>query len=131
MDLFTTKYEDLLLLCDFNTGMKDWSINIFCSNYNFENLTSMINKPTCYKNPDKPICIDLILTNCCGAFQNSCVIKTGLSDFHKMIVTVAAQKLKFSSNDFFSKCDEICRKLRIWSHLLKKSLMENFIFLQW
>ena len=32
---------------------------------------------------------------------------------------------------FFSKCDEIRRKLHIWSHLLKKSLMENFIFLQW
>ena len=30
--------------------------------------------------------------------------------------------------DFFSKCDQIRRKLRIWSHLLKKSLMENFIF---
>ena len=30
--------------------------------------------------------------------------------------------------DFFSKCDQIRKKLRIWSHLLKKSLMENFIF---
>ena len=30
--------------------------------------------------------------------------------------------------DFFIKCDQIRRKLRIWSHLLKKSLMENFIF---
>ena len=39
-----------------------------------------------------------------------------------------AQKMKFSIKDFFGKCDEICRKLRIWSHLLKKSLMENFIF---
>ena len=38
------------------------------------------------------------------------------------------QKLKFSINGFFSKCDQIRRKLRIWSHLLKKSLMENFIF---
>ena len=27
--------------------------------------------------------------------------------------------------DFFSKCDQIRRKLRIWSHLLKKSLMLN------
>ena len=27
-----------------------------------------------------------------------------------------------------SKCDQIRRKLHIWSHLLKKSLMENFIF---
>ena len=32
--------------------------------------------------------------------------------------------MKFSIKDFFSKCD------KIWSHLLKKSLMENFIFVQ-
>ena len=36
--------------------------------------------------------------------------------------------MKFSIKDFFSKCDQIHRKLRIWLHLLKKSLMENFIF---
>ena len=30
-----------------------------------------------------------------------------------------AQKMMFSIKDFFSKC---------WSHLVKKSLMENFIF---
>ena len=34
----------------------------------------------------------------------------------------------FSIKDFFSKFDQICRKLRIWSHLLKKSLMETLIF---
>ena len=39
-----------------------------------------------------------------------------------------AQKMKISIKDFFSKCDQIRRKLRIWSHVLKKSLMENFIF---
>ena len=36
--------------------------------------------------------------------------------------------MKFSIKDFFSKCDQIRRKLRIWSHLLKNSSMENFIF---
>ena len=36
--------------------------------------------------------------------------------------------MKFSIKDFFSKLPEIFRKLRIWSHLLNKSLMENFIF---
>ena len=46
----------------------------------------MINKPSCYKNPDRPSCIDLILTNCPRSFQNSRVIETGLSDFHKMVV---------------------------------------------
>ena len=30
--------------------------------------------------------------------------------------------------DFFCKCDQIRRKLQIWSHLRKKSLMENLFF---
>ena len=38
------------------------------------------------------------------------------------------QKMKFSIKDFFSKHDQIRTFLRIWSHLLNKSLMENFIF---
>ena len=39
-----------------------------------------------------------------------------------------AQIMKFFIKDFFSKYDQIRSFLRIWSHLLKKSLMENFIF---
>ena len=42
---------------------------------------------------------------------------------------ISVQKVKFFIKDFFSKCDQIRRKLRIWSHLLRKSLMENFICL--
>ena len=38
-----------------------------------------------------------------------------------------AQKMKFSIKDFFSKCGQIRSFLRIWLHLLKKSLIENFI----
>ena len=36
--------------------------------------------------------------------------------------------MKFSIKDFFSKCDQIRSLLWIWAHLLKNSLMENFIF---
>ena len=43
----------------------------------------------------------------------------------------STRKMKFLIKDFFSKCDQICRKLRIWSHLLKKSFIEIFIFVQW
>ena len=40
--------------------------------------------------------------------------------------------MKFSIKDFFGKCDQIRKKLRIWSHLPKKSFMVNFIiFVQW
>ena len=83
-DLYLTKYDQLLFLGDFNAGVEDSSIKDFCSSFN---LASMINKPTCFKNPEKPSCIDLILTNCPRSFQNSCVIETGLSDFHKLVVT--------------------------------------------
>ena len=43
-------------------------------------------------------------------------------------LTNTAQKMKFSIKDLFSKCDQIRRKLRIWLHLLNKSLMENSTF---
>ena len=63
----------------------------------------------------------------------------GAEQFDIMIVSIilaanvfgsklTAQKMKFSIRDFVSKCVQIRRKLRIWLHLLKKSLMENFIF---
>ena len=35
--------------------------------------------------------------------------------------------MKFSIKDFFSKCDQIGSFPLIWSDLLKKSLIENFI----
>ena len=51
----------------------------------------------------------------------------------KMLLTKACncctEKMKFPIKDFFSKCGQIRRILRIWSHLLKKHLMENFILL--
>ena len=46
-----------------------------------------------------------------------------------LVVGYSHSTKKFFFKDFFSKCDQIRRKLRIWSHLLKKSLMETFIFL--
>ena len=51
-----------------------------------------------------------------------------LSKIFLNLTYIISQKMKFSIKDFFSKCDQIYKKLRIWSHLLKKSSMENFIF---
>ena len=44
------------------------------------------------------------------------------------VLNFAKQKMKIFIKDLFSKCDQIRRKLGIWLHLLKKSLMRNFIF---
>ena len=40
-----------------------------------------------------------------------------------------ALKMKFWIKDFFSTCDQIRRKLYVYSYLQKKFLMETFIFL--
>ena len=50
--------------------------------------TNLIKDNACFKNPDKPSCIDLIITNGPKCFQNSVTLETGLSDFHKMTLTV-------------------------------------------
>ena len=44
------------------------------------------------------------------------------------LTQIIAQKTAFSAEDFFSKCERIHIKRRIWSHLLNKSLMEKSIF---
>ena len=49
--------------------------------------------------------------------------------FFNAVSEFTAQIKKFSIKDFFSKCDQIGRKLRIWSHLLKKNLNGKLHFL--
>ena len=70
---------------DFNADMENISLKNFCDLYNCKTL---IKEPTCLKNPVNPTCLDLMLTNSYRSFQNSCAIETGLSDFHRMVVTV-------------------------------------------
>ena len=63
----------------------------FCENYN---LKSVIKQPTCYKNPSKRTCADLMLTNVPRMFQSTCVLETGPSDFHLLTVTVMRKFFK-------------------------------------
>ena len=85
IDLHSSLYDNFIFLGDFNATIKETSVKDFCD---FYHLRSLINVPTCFRNYNNPACIDLILTNRARSFQNSCTIETGLSDFHKMIVTV-------------------------------------------
>ena len=49
----------------------------------------------------------------------------GAQDLLSWIISLyTAQKIKFPIKDFYSKCDQTV----VWSHLLKKSLLENFMF---
>ena len=51
-------------------------------------FVNLIKKLTCYKNPKNPSSIDVMLTNRTCSFQHSTTIETGLSDYHKMTITV-------------------------------------------
>ena len=81
----SSKYDNYLLMGVFKAESNEPAISNFCEIYNTKNI---IKEKTCFKNPENPACIDLILTNRPRSFQDSTVIETGLSDFHKMCVTV-------------------------------------------
>ena len=120
IDSHSWKYDNFLLLGDFNSKPTEEVMKSFCQIYNFKNL---LDKPTCYKNPTNPWCVDLVITNKPTSFQNSCTFETGLSDFHKMILTVLKSSFvkqktrvliyrndKFFNNTLFR--DQILNKLR-------------------
>ena len=79
------KYENFVLIGDFNSDTHEDAMSIFCSTYNLKNL---VKEPTCYNNVENPSCIDLILTNKPLYFQTTKVIETGLSDFHRLTITI-------------------------------------------
>ena len=51
-----------------------------------------------------------------------------LISYSKKLRYHCTSKMKFSIKDFLRKCDQIRKKIRSWSHLLKKSIIESFIF---
>ena len=85
IDSLSSKYDNFILLGDFNSCIEDSPMKTFAEIYKLRNL---IKEPTCFKNPENPTSTDLILTNNPPSLKNTYVIETGLSDFHKMIVAV-------------------------------------------
>ena len=83
--------DNYIVIGDFNINANSKEMSTFCDTFD---LTSLIKEPTCYKYPDNQSCIDLILTNKSLDFQNSCVVETGLSDFHRMRLTVTKMTFK-------------------------------------
>ena len=85
LDNYIGNYDNILLLGEFNSEFSEPCLNDFCDIYNLKNL---VKEPTCFKSPDNPSCIDLFLTNRQRTFQCTTTIETGISDFHKLVVTV-------------------------------------------
>ena len=71
LDVYLKNYDNLLILGDLNSELEETCLNDFC---NVNNLKSLNKKPTCFKNPENPSCIDLFLTNRQKSFQNTSTI---------------------------------------------------------
>ena len=74
-----------MILGDFTACVEDETLDTFCKSYSFN---SLIKQPTRFKNLNNSSCIDIILRNKRLLFQSKCVIETGLSDFHRMTISV-------------------------------------------
>ena len=84
LDVLTSKYDDIIPKGDFNAEPANTAVFGFFEIYNLENI---IRKMTCFKNPNNPSYIDVMITNK-PSFQNSMVTETGIFDFHKKRVTL-------------------------------------------
>ena len=78
-------YDKILLTEDFNAERHDDCLESFLCQ---RELKSLVKEKTCFKSISNPSCIDLFLTNTALSFQRIKTVSTGLSDFHKLVLTV-------------------------------------------
>ena len=76
IDSHSSKYDNFLLLGDFNSEPTEEAMKSFCQICNFKNL---LDKPACYKNPTNSWRVDLIIKNKPRSSQKFCTFETGLS----------------------------------------------------
>ena len=126
IDKFIGNYDNLLLIGDYNSETKEEHMKDFCDTYDLQNL---IKEPTCFKSVENPTTIDLILTNRHMSFHTSIAIETGISDYHKMTVTVLKtyfKKIKPTIIKYrnYKNIDEVSFKREL-AHTLQVNDTEN------
>ena len=84
-----SKYENIILISDFNSSVKNKNLADFKTLFNLE---SLIKSPTCFQS-SKPTYIDLIHTNKKELFKNSKTFEFGISD-HRLL-TLTSMRIQF------------------------------------
>ena len=107
INTYSKKYENILLMGNFNVGFTEANMVAFCNEYKLETQNK---EPSSFKKYMSPSCIDLFLTNCRKSFESTLTIETGLSDFHKLMVTALKVKhekihLKIIQYRDYESCD--------------------------
>ena len=92
--MYSKFYQRDMMIGDCNAEESEPCLSQFLFEMNPKNI---VKEPTCQKRLSNPSCIDLVITNSSSSFQNTKAISTGLSDFHKMIITVLKQTFQRSS----------------------------------
>ena len=85
LDIYNATYEKVLLIGDLNAEEHQPCLQDFTTQYDLKNL---VKEKTCFKSIENPSCIDLFLTSHPKSFQGTTTISSGLSDCHKMVVTI-------------------------------------------
>ena len=104
-----------------------WSRNVLMSSYFFKSFKRQIF--SVWIDGGKYEVILSMLSFICSYLSNLlCRYIRSVRMLCDLLSMTLHKKWSFSIKDFFNKCDQMSHFLRIWSHLLKKSLMEKFIF---
>ena len=119
LDIFLHKYDHILLIGDFNSEISESLIHDFCNAYNLESLS---NTPTCFKNPENPSCIDRLLTNSKNNFDEAVVLESGISDFHKLVVSLLKSYFKKEDPKFIIHRDYKYFDNKMFSNELENEL---------
>ena len=120
--MYSKFYERYMLIGDFNAEESEPCISQFLFEMNAKNI---VKETICYKILSNPSCIDLVITSSSSSFQNTMAISTGLSDFHKMVITVLKQTLQRSSPKEF-----VYRDYKNFDRLTFKRELEEKLNLQ-
>ena len=80
-----SKHDKFMLVGDFNMEESEPCLLQFLYEYNAKNI---VKENTCFKNAFNPSRIDLFITNSPLSFQNTIAVFNGLSNFHKIVITV-------------------------------------------
>ena len=116
LDIPMSEYDNFLIVGDFNSEWSESAMSNFCETYQLHVFVKCF---TCFKNPEKLSCIDLILKNCSKSCINKQTAETELSDFHKLMPLVLKMHYERPSPKIVT--------YRHYKMFLMKAFSQNFL----
>ena len=117
LSFYSTTYDNFLLLGDLKISCDDERLKEFCNSFS---LGHFIKKPTCYMGTN-PSSVDHIITNTTSLFMKCYTVETGISDYHKLIMSIC--RLTFAKGKS-KKLFHCCYK-NFDSKLFEETLIKN------